>query len=278
MRRYRPFALAVWMLCGTAVAAPGDAEVIAQALEFVQKARGTAGGPPLKRREDLDRVAAARARTLHVRPAPSDPNPGLEREGELRGLLEAENVGAFGTAYEYFDIRRGHTRGQAFARWWRSQPEAWSQAMDPEVDSIGLATARTDDHWLILVAVLLDEAESAEVSSLADRALERINVFRIDQGLSPLSLDVSLAKLLASRSELDNQELLASVEGVREKAFLGARYRGPGDAVEYAVGLWSREPLRARLLDPVFTRAAVGVTQDAGGEIRFVLLLIQPFE
>ena len=40
----------------------------------------------------------------------------------------------------------------------------------------------------------------------------------------------------------------------------------------------SEEPLRAKLLDPAFSRAAVGVTRNATGEIRFVLLLIQPFE
>jgi len=238
--------LAGLLLGGATVVLPAESEVAATVLEFVQRERERTGAPRLARRDDLDRVAAARIG------AP---------EGPLRPLLEAEGVGGYRAVYEYRDVRRAHNRGQAMARLWRSQPEAWGRAMSPQTDSIGLATTRTEDHWLVLVAVLLEEPRPREVSTLTRDLLERVNALRAEHG----------APVLAAEG--------ATVGETRSKAVLRARYRGPGDAVGHAVEIWSRDPLRADLLDPAYTRATVETTVDADDdEVVFVLVLIQTRE
>lgn len=245
------------LLHGVVAAAPGNADVAARALDFVQQQREKTGAPPLERREDLDRVAAARIHTLRIRRVPGDSEPGLERDGALGPLLAAEGIGSYRAVYEYLDVRRAHTRGQAMARLWRSQPEAWGRAMDPEADSIGIATARTDDHWLLFVAVLLDETEPRDLDALARDTFERVNRLRGRQGLPPL------------------RPHAGDPAQAPRRATLRARYRGPGDAVGAAIEIWSRDPLRADLLDPAFSHATVEVSGSDGDDVRFVLVLIE---
>ncbi len=255
-----------------------DGDLAARALDFLQRERDKAGVPALERREELDRVAEARIRTLTVRPVPTAAQPELDRGGSLRSLLEAEAVGPYRSAYEYLDVRRGGTSGQAFARLWRSQPEAWRHAMDPEMDAIGLATIRTDQRWLVLVAVLLDRVDPRDASRIARRTLDEVNARRAGQGVPTLTWDEALARLAAERLDEEIPDLLAGVRGARRKAAMKARYRGPDDPVPRALEIWSRESLRAELMDPAYTRGAVGAVSDERGETRFVLLLVEPME
>ncbi|NIV48176.1 MAG: hypothetical protein GWN46_15925, partial [Gammaproteobacteria bacterium] len=100
------------------------------------------------------------------------------------------------------DLQRGYRNPpNAFVKNWKKH-EAWQTAMDPSYGTVGLAVARGDDKWLVLVAVFLEDVPPVpDLVRLEAQVLEVINEIRGKRDLPPLVSSGALAAIARSHSE-----------------------------------------------------------------------------
>lgn len=274
---------------GVAVAA-GDpwADRIEQRL---QEARAEAGIGRLERREALDRVARERAEAIAALPHARR----LSQKASLETGLKEAGVGRYRHAATHLDMNRGYTDpAGAFLRDWRDYSIAWSSAMDPRYDAMGLATTRAADGWIILFAVFLEDLpEPGDLREVELRTLEAVNRVREESGLGALAERDTLvgiaraysedmirrgffAHVTPEGSELEDRMRAAGLS-YRKVAENIQRNRGWDDPVKIAVDSWmDSRGHREAILTPDFTETGVGVAVADDGTVYFTQVFLLP--
>lgn len=287
MRRILPF-LAL-LLVPQWVAASGDG-VADRVLEGLQNDRAARGAPALKRRSDLDAVARHRARSIAELPHEKRLAHGVP----IAEALQQAGILWYSGAAGHLDMVRGYTRPEiGLRRSWRNHDGAWSKAMNPRFESIGVASHRADDGWVVLVAVFIDEMPIPQDLRLVERTtVEAINRIRREEGLSALKTNERLARIAREHSaDMARRDFVAHVNpdglGAAERVDLaGVEFRrlgeniqmsrGAEDPVERAVSSWLSSPgHREQIYDPGFSQTGVGVALAEDGSIYFTQLFLQ---
>jgi len=285
-RMLRALAPVVLLVTATAVAADSTATEVA---ELLREARIEAGSPELERRSDLD--AVARARAEHV--ASLSHERRLSVKQPIADLLRDAAIERYRHATIHVDLQRGYAYpASAFFLNWQKYEQAWSTVMDPGYDGIGLATAKGEDGWLVLVAVLLaDISIPTDLAQVERAVVDAVNEVRRGDGLAPLAPQSWLAEVARAHSEdmarrdyleHESPEGLRAADRVREAGQpyrkLGENlYRGRGqeDPVQAAVLGWLDSPgHRKNILTARFRETGVGVAVDDQGMIYFTQLFV----
>jgi uncharacterized protein YkwD len=263
--------------------------VAGRVLRFIQEEREKAGISDLSRRDDLDRIARARAGRVAALPHARR----LSLNEPIEGQLEAAGIVRYARASTHTDMNRGYPDpGDAFARSWRRHESSWSKALNPRYHAVGIATARADDGWVILATILLEELPvHDDAAKLEEQAVAAVNEIRREHGLRPLAELALLAEVARAHSrDMAQRDYFqhASPEGrraedrVREQ---GIRYvklgeniqknRGFTDPVARAVRSWMESRShRETILTADFRETGVGVATTDDGTIYFTQLFV----
>jgi len=288
-RGSRWFATAVFgigVVCGATV--PGD-----ELIRGVVEARAAQGVPALARRADLDAVAARRASAIAALPE--------SRRLADRPLLEddllSSGIAAPDRATERIALFTGPDPEARALEVWRRMPEAWSRALDAEVDGIGAAIAEAADGTSVVVAILVWDREPPSTAGvpaeLEDRVFAQVQAERARYGVPPLARSAGLDAVARAHSEAMRRTGFVGhldVEGRHAADRLrdaGIRFRrvlenvhaneGQRDPVGCAVNGWLDSPgHRAAILDPGRLASGVGVAVDDRGGAWFTQLFVEP--
>jgi uncharacterized protein YkwD len=280
------------LILGAFTVATAAGAVEERVLQAIQQARRAAGVPAFTQRADLDAIARDHARRIAALP-------------HARRLAESDSFAAelrragihFRRVDRHLDLNRGYTDpAAAFVDDWRSYRPAWTSAVDGELDAIGIATARAEDGWIVLVAVLIEERPppvEPVPEELEARALEAANEARARLDLAPLTLNRELLEVARAHSRdmvrsgfFHHREPGGRVPADRVRAG-GIRYkrvgenihrsRGTDDPVATAISGWLDSPgHRGLLLSPEFSESAVGVAVAGDGTVYFTQLFLEP--
>jgi uncharacterized protein YkwD len=270
-------------------ASAGD-PIAERVVEHLQGARVEGGGASLERREDLDAVALDRARTIAGLPHPER----LAYEEPISEALRNAGVQWFSAAAAHLDMSRGYTRPEiGFVRSWENYGSAWERALSARYSSIGAASHRAEDGWVIFVAILVEDLRVPEDLREAELALlSKVNSLREDRGLSRLVEVAELSAVARMHSEdMAGREYLDHVNpdgmGPAERVNLAgidfdklaenvASNRGHRDPMAHVVEQWLGSPgHRESLLDASFDRTGVGVALDDDGVFYFTQLYMR---
>jgi uncharacterized protein YkwD len=265
----------------------------ARLLGALQTARREAALDPLERRPELDAAALARARIVGALPE----RRRLTHDEPIGSQLAAAGVERFRHVSLHLDLKRGYDDYEAaFLESWREHGKAWDNALRPDNDAIGLAVHVSDDGWVILAVILLQDVD---VIPLPDRivierqAMRAVNAVRREHGLTELVPDGLLSRIARSHSEDMARRgyfAHASPEGERssqrvkrhgvEYAKLGEnlhRSRNVRDPARTAVASWMRSKgHRKAILTPEYEETGMGVALGENGEILFTQLFLVP--
>jgi len=273
-----------------AVRGESDDPCAAEVLARVQQARAAAGLPALERRPALDRAAQARAEQVAALPHAER----LTVDEPIGDRLREAGVPAWRKVMLHLDMQRGFSDpAAAFHRNW-TRHRTWSRLTAEEFDAIGIGTARGEDGWLVLVAVLLrDELVPQDLAALERATVIAINAERERYGLAPLdpleslsdvarrhSADMAQRDFFSHRSP-DGRETEDRVRSagygfraLAENIFRGARMDDP---VGEAVSSWMTSPgHRRNVLGEPFTHTGVGIAVDGRGALYFTQLFLTP--
>jgi len=283
-------AAALIVLLASVAGGPARAsdDAVADAIvEQLQAERGAAGVDGLERRDSLDRVAREHAEMVAGLPHARR----LSHKDSLETGLKAAGVEHYRHAALHLDMNRGYTDpAGAFLDTWHGYSRAWTKAMDPRFDAIGLASARASDGWIILVAVLLEDSPGPpDLRELELRTVAAVNRVREEHELIPLAEREELREVaLAHSRDMIDRGFFAhrSPEGRKPEHRVraaGLRYRlvaeniqrnrGWDDPVEVAVDSWMKSRgHRKAILTPEFRETGVGVAAEEDGTIYFTQL------
>jgi uncharacterized protein YkwD len=268
----------------------GEDPVADRVVEHLQGARVEAGVDSLRRRGDLDAVARERARTIAALPH----DRRLEYEQTAGEALRAADIRWFSRAAAHLDMVRGYTRPEiGFMRSWENHSTAWDRALSGDYTSIGVASHRADDGWVIFVALLVEELELPEDLRQVEQEMVRVvNDLRAEHGVGRLTASAELTTVarlhsedMVARGYLDhvNPEGLGPSERVNlagidfEKLSENiASNRGHKQPARHAVEQWLGSPgHRASMLDPEFEMTGVGVALGKDGLFCFTQLYLR---
>ncbi|GEM_PF-904946 len=277
---------------GTSWAVEGLDPLWAGRLERILNAeRSTAGSPSFERRAVLDDLAGEMAASLAAKP----PKKRLALSRSLESWLERNEI-PFRRAYHFAYLSKGANDPlQDLVDRWQDQRRRWRKVMDRKMHAAGFGAARTEDGWLILVAIVLRDppaARSAEIAKTTQQELwtlerlvhERVNRIRLEYGFSHLAWDDELSHTarnhstdMAVRGYFGHEDpegrglgvRLAGLE-VEEAAENIAASENVEQPMENAIRAWLGSPdHRANLLGEDFTRTGVGVAVDRRGKYYF---------
>lgn len=244
----------------------------------VNAARAERGALPVERVPELDAVALARATQAARLPESRRFEPKATAEESLRD----SGIGGFLQAWLYLAWQGGYADdAPAAVANWRDYAPSWERALDPSWRRAGFATARSDDGSVVIVALFVEPSpELPDVAAIERTVFDALNREREARGLAPLAFDGQLATVARAHSrDMLERGYFAhrSPEGpgpagrvkaagipyrlVAENIAQNVRVKNP--AAE-AVKQWMTSPgHRENVLDPRFTRSAVGVAVDA---------------
>lgn len=264
----------------SARAEPDRAALEDALFRLVQASRDRAGAPALVREAALDRLARDEARALAARPH----RERLDRmDAPLGDLLRDAGIRGYRSAFLHRDLQRGYAQpAEQFHASWRGYAPAWTQAMDPETDTLGLGIARGDDGWLVLVAVaLVARQETIDPDDVERRAAAAIDDVRARHGLGALRRVAELDRLARAHSrDMAARGYFAhrSPEGVDvagRARVAGIAWSEIGENIYYAQGVadvagsavdgWMDSPgHRKNILRAAFVETGMGafVTED----------------
>lgn len=289
--------VALAALASPAVATPSGAEgevdepIADTMLESLQQERSAAGLAPFLRRADLDSVADERARLIAGLPHAER----LRHAESIAEALRRHGILWFRNASLHLDMGRGYRRpAEGFLRSWARYESGWAKIRDPRYGAIGLATARADDGWIVLVAVFLEELEVPEdLPALERRVVEEVNRIRRERGLGTLAVDDRLSGVARHHSQAMADEGFVdhvdptgrapadrvSEAGIDFRAVAENIHvnRGAADPVQEAVDGWmGSRGHRKQILGRDFAVTGVGVVLDDEGVFYFTQLFLQP--
>jgi uncharacterized protein YkwD len=282
---------AVSVIVGALVPVQAGDDVARRVLERLKAGRAQAGVAELERRADLDRVALERARRVAALPH----SKRLSLDESIRIGLVQEEVTAYRSASVHLDMVRGYTDpASGFLRAWTAYESAWAKAMKPGLDSVGIATHRADDGWVILVAVFLDEIRlPTNLRELERDTIRAINRIRVEQGMLVLGESTVLTEIARAHSEdMARRRYFdhASPDGRTAKQRVTARgltystvgeniqkNHGYDDPVATAVASWmDSKAHRKNILTAAFRETGLGVAMTEDGTIYFTQLFFTP--
>jgi uncharacterized protein YkwD len=289
MRRSKPV-LALSILLFSAVSAFAD-EVTERVFAVVNAGRVETGVEPLVRRDELDALAESRAQRVSRMPQ-------LERLRDATPIAADLPQGApvfFRRIVTHTEMVRGYDRPEdGLLASWRSAAAAWKQTVDPAFDAIGLATRRTADGWIVLVAAMADLLPLPPEPAALERAvLEVVNRERRAHGLVELVPSPALAEVARHHSEdmaargfishvnpdgwgPADRVSRAGISYLRLSENIHWGQNEPGDPAEAAVEAWLESPGHRRaLLDPDVRESGVGAAVSANGSIHLTQLYMR---
>ena len=257
----------------------------------VQAARAEGEATPLERRAELDAIASRRAQEMAALPE----SERLQVEVPVETLLAEAGIHRFHRARTYVDLQTGSRdpAASAIGRW-QGYGVSWSDAMDPRMDAIGLGSAASEDGWIVLVAILLeDQRIPADVGLVEDAVLELVNRTREGRGLPALERSELIAQLARAHSrDMASRGYFAHLSPGGISATARARSRGlvfrrmaeniarnqrADDPARTAVDGWMASSAhRENLLDPEMTRTGVGVAVDPDGMVYITQVFLLP--
>jgi uncharacterized protein YkwD len=280
--------VAVWQ---PVVATDAFAAAIADGVfERLQEARVAAEVTEFDRRAELDTIARERAVEIAGLPHASR----MSAAEPIGAALDRAGLKRYLRYSLYQDMNRGYTDPTAgFCKNWRKYEQHWRNAMNPEFDAIGIASAKGEDMWRILVVVLLSDQALEPEASLEEKVVLAINDIRRQHTLAPLALDPRLVEVARGHSrdmadhDYFSHESLAgdtvgdrmtrasvSYEAVAENLQMS---RGIRDPVQVAVDEWMKSPgHRTNILDPNFKRTGIGVAVTEAGAVYFTQVFLAP--
>jgi uncharacterized protein YkwD len=260
-------------------------------LDALQRERNAAGVRELARRADIDRVAKARAERI----AGLSHDKRLSLGESIEARLREAGITGFRQAALHMDMVRGYAEpAEGFLRSWRGYRSAWSKALDPRFELIGIATHAADDGWIILISIMVELLpDPGDPRELERKTLEAVNGVRRERGLPELALSVPLADVARAHSEdmmrrgyFGHRSPEGDLAQERVKA-AGIDFRAVGeniqrnqyfdDPVTQAVKGWMEsDGHRKAILEPRYTLSGVGITVDEGGQLFFTQLFMRP--
>ena len=238
-----------------AAAAPEGANPQEVLLQLVWGARAARGLSRPQPQAALDRAAQGHAEEMqhlhyfaHVSPSTGDAVQRLAAQGgHARRLLE--NLAAAPSA------------DAAFAQWMNS-PAHRANLLDAQVSCMGLGTVMGNP--LLAVLLLAQPADSGTDAQLTERALQRLNQARREQGWPPLREDLRLSAMAQRRSHKNAQqgELADTTAEVQAALEAGNDSLREAAADSYRSDSVDAVSQSAHLAEP-FERVGIGVSQSA---------------
>lgn len=257
--------------------------------EAILEARDDARLPELERRALLERVATERAEAIAAMPH----RKRLHHKAPVAEALSAAGAGGYLKMRHYMNMVKGYRHpGHALARQWRGQP-SWRHVGDEEMDAYGLGSAVSDDGWVVMIAVFVDDGVPYDGPALEREVVVGVNAMRAEHGLGPLTVDEALSRVARAHSEdmarrefveHRNPDGLAAADRL---ARAGIAYRSMAENINMsrghrhparvAVEGWMGSPgHREAILSPGFATTGVGVARGADGKIYFTQLFLRP--
>jgi uncharacterized protein YkwD len=260
-------------------------------LDALQKERSAAGAQELIRRADIDQVAQARAERI----AGLSHDERLNLRDSINSSLREAGITGFRRADLHMDMVRGYAEpAEGFLRSWSGYASAWSRALDPRFEQVGIATHAAADGWVILISIMLELLpDPGDPRELERKTFDAVNEVRRERGLPELAHSASLADVARAHSEdmmrrgyFGHRSPEGDLAQERMKA-AGIDFRAVGeniqrnkyfdDPVAEAVRGWmASDGHRKAILDPRFSRSGVGITIDEEGELFFTQLFMRP--
>jgi uncharacterized protein YkwD len=259
-------------------------------LDTLQEARKEAGSRPLERRAVLDGVAAKHAEEIASLPKNKRLSSGTPIEKEL------DKAGSpfFRRAASRLIMVKGVEPVRGVLERWRGHAQAWNTLRSPEIDAVGLGTARAQDGWFIFFAVLVEDAPFPDNPGKMEKdAFRKVNRVRREYGLGALARRTDLdavaaahARDMATRSYLDHRSPEGKVAADRVRT-AGIRFerlaenlasnRLARDPVQQAVDGWMASAgHRKNILERLYTHTGMGVAVAEDGTVYFAQIFLRP--
>ena len=292
MRRIALFLTILSLLVSLAGYSAAEKDWVSRVVLGVQDARMRAGHETLDRRAAADAAAQAFANEVASRPE----SERMSQSVPIEHYLEQAGIRRVDKATLHLDMGRGYTDwGAAFGASWAKFKSGWNNAMNPDYDAIGVATATAEDGWVIFVAIMIDDlALEQDLKELERRVIEGVNEIRRERGIPELRPHETLARAARMHSEQMAKFDFFSHTGLegtgpdQRVQRVGIQYRavaeniyanqGANDPVDFAIqSWWNSDGHRKNMIDRRFSHTAVGIalTEDGMYYVTQLFLLEQ---
>ena len=282
----------VLIMLGLLVAGSPDAAPpwTAAVLGRVQEARQRADLAPLQRRPDLDAVAQAYAEEVAGLPHKKR----LTQTRPIEDDLKRGGVGSFRRVSLHLDMGRGYRDlGSSFSASWRKSDSAWRRSQDAGWDAVGIGAATGEDHWVVFVAILVEDIYiPTDLEELERATIAAVNGERSKLGLHELEFDERLRRAarlhsvsMAQNDFFSHTGLDGSNVGDRtaavaiEWAIVSENIhsnQGYQDPVAVAVAGWMESAGHYKnIVNPRVRQTAVGVAISDDGKVYFTQLFLR---
>lgn len=246
---------------------------------------------PVARVPALDEIARARASHL----AGLQHEKRFESSWDLGEAIEPTGIKLYRAALSHSDMLRGYPDPAAkFQQSWSGQSEAWEQAMNPQVDAVGIGAAKGEDGWWILVVVMLEgTTQEFDVPKLEKAVSKEVDRRRKENGLKALKSNPELATIARAHCEdmirrgyFDHKDPEGKQSADRLRG-AGLTYSMVGENIFKAWGVddipataaegWmNSKGHRANILNGDYTETGMGVAVDDEGAVFITQLFYRP--
>jgi len=253
--------------------------------------RAGAARRSIARSPQIDRLALERARQIAALP---EVHRQLARPSPIGSFFAAQGFRGFRRATEHLDMKKGYDDAVgAFALTWQANSQSREMALDPGMTEVGIAVARSDDGWLVLVAVFIERPSiPTDLVRLERIAHAGVNEARREAGQPPLRLSQELSRVARAHSEamaeggfFDHTDRSGREPADRVR-IAGIAYRAVAENIQFnndvdpapvAVREWLESPgHRENIMTARFELTGMGVAVDDSGGVYFTQLFLEP--